>query len=321
MPFKLKRNAAGEVVVERPSGLTEDEFYARPWYVLYTGEESVEDKETVRYASNSEWGLITHKHVVDTLKEKCRRLGKDANNFFGDIIKLVMITKAGAEGINLYNVRYVHIMEPYWHGVRVDQVIGRARRICSHKDLPEEHRQIKVYVYLMTIPDGKAELLNPKIRLHDESKRGEKRVLTTDEALYQIMERKNNVNRQLLDLIKETAFDCNVHGVDEGVVCYNHLQQLNRDGSLSEHGPDDMSYHYDYKKEKNDEYNRLNQTKAKIKLGRIKVANADGSPTIYMHDKEKNTLYDHKSYTDSKALVKVGRYNPEAGRVELDRRL
>ena len=61
-----------------------------------------------------------------------------------------MITSSGAEGINLKNTRYVHIIEPYWHPVRVEQVIGRARRICSHQDLPLSERNVKVFIYLMT---------------------------------------------------------------------------------------------------------------------------------------------------------------------------
>ena len=61
-----------------------------------------------------------------------------------------MITSSGAEGITLKNTRFVHIMEPYWHPVRMEQVIGRARRICSHQDLPEELRTVKVFLYLMT---------------------------------------------------------------------------------------------------------------------------------------------------------------------------
>ena len=58
------------------------------------------------------------------------------NNVMGQIIKVLMITSSGAEGISLKNVRYVHITEPYWHPVRIHQVIGRAKRICSHSDLP-----------------------------------------------------------------------------------------------------------------------------------------------------------------------------------------
>ena len=34
-----------------------------------------------------------------------------------------MITSSGSEGITLRNTRYVHLVEPYWHPVRTDQVI------------------------------------------------------------------------------------------------------------------------------------------------------------------------------------------------------
>jgi hypothetical protein len=39
-------------------------------------------------------------------------------------------------------------MEPYWHPVRLEQVIGRARRICSHKNLPSALQTVEVFVYL-----------------------------------------------------------------------------------------------------------------------------------------------------------------------------
>ena len=61
-----------------------------------------------------------------------------------------MITSAGSEGINLRNTRSVHIMEPYWHPVRTEQVIGRASRICSHQGLPKELQPVEVFIYIMT---------------------------------------------------------------------------------------------------------------------------------------------------------------------------
>ena len=71
-----------------------------------------------------------------------------------------MITSSGAEGISLRNCRFVHITEPYWHPVRVEQVIGRARRICSHKDLPLSERNVKVFIYLMSFMSKSVILAN-----------------------------------------------------------------------------------------------------------------------------------------------------------------
>ena len=70
-----------------------------------------------------------------------------SENKTGQICKIVMISPAGAEGISLNNVRQVHIMEPYWHEVRITQMTGRAIRQCSHRDLPMEDRFVEVYRY------------------------------------------------------------------------------------------------------------------------------------------------------------------------------
>ena len=60
---------------------------------------------------------------------------KDTNQLYGKLVKLFCITASGAEGISLKNVRRVLITEPYWNNIRIDQVIGRAIRSCSHETL------------------------------------------------------------------------------------------------------------------------------------------------------------------------------------------
>ena len=112
----------------------------KPKFVLYTGTESEEEKEIIRNVYNSNWGVIPVE-IADHVKKI------HENNFMGEIIRIFMITASGAEGINLKNTQYVHIVEPYWHMVRMRQVIGRARRICSHEDLPKNMRNVKIYVY------------------------------------------------------------------------------------------------------------------------------------------------------------------------------
>ena len=64
-------------------------------------------------------------------------------NKYGKFIKVFLATKSGAEGISLYCVRQVHIMEPYWQPVLIDQVIGRARRMGSHKMLKPDEQNVE----------------------------------------------------------------------------------------------------------------------------------------------------------------------------------
>lgn len=60
-------------------------------------------------------------------------------------IKVLLITSAGAEGLDLKNTRNVFILEPFWHHSRIEQVIGRAVRYQSHQALPLNERNVTIY--------------------------------------------------------------------------------------------------------------------------------------------------------------------------------
>lgn len=186
-------------------------------FALYTGTETDEEKEIIRNIFNGDW-----KYVPLAIETKLKTLAP--NNMYGEVIKVLMISASGAEGINLKNVRYVHITEPYWHPVRMEQVIGRARRICSHKDLPEALRTITVFLYLMVF--SKEQLSSDRsieLRLQDKSKIDNETPLTSDEALFEIATIKENINMNILQAVKEASFDCALHakvGATEQLKCF-----------------------------------------------------------------------------------------------------
>ena len=100
--FKIKR-------VDNQWQLVESaEDKGKPRFVLYTGTETAEEKEIIRNVYNSMW-----EYVPSSLTTELKAI--NANNHYGEIIKIMMITSSGAEGINLKNTRFVHIVEPYWH--------------------------------------------------------------------------------------------------------------------------------------------------------------------------------------------------------------
>ena len=126
-----------------------------------------------------------------------------------------MITSSGAEGINLRNVRYVHIMEPYWHPVRLEQVIGRARRVCSHVDLPLAKREIKIYIYIMTFSPEQLKKKESFIELFTKDLDEKNNPHTSDQHLLSILTKKRNITDQLLLALKETSIDCIVNTINE----------------------------------------------------------------------------------------------------------
>lgn len=182
-------------------------------YALYTGTETVEEKEIMRNIYNGEW-----ENIPDSISSELR--DRYVNNKLGEVIKVFMITSSGSEGINLRNTRFVHLMDPYWHPVRFEQVIGRARRICSHKDLPEDLQNVEVFVYLMTFTEEQVKSdMAKELRKHDVSKITQsKRPITSDEYLFEIAEMKATLIKQMTDVIKQSSFDCNIYS---GEQCMN----------------------------------------------------------------------------------------------------
>ena len=67
-------------------------------------------------------------------------------------IKILLITRAGGEGLDLMETRNVIIMESNWNPAIDQQIIGRAIRYKSHQYLPEEERNVKVYRIMLKKP-------------------------------------------------------------------------------------------------------------------------------------------------------------------------
>jgi hypothetical protein len=188
-----------------------------------------------------------------------------------------MITSAGSEGISLRNVQYVHIMEPYWNPVRTDQVIGRARRICSHNSLPEKDRFVEVNLYLSVLPD----IDLPEIIKDDlvGNKPG-----STDEYLYNLSQKKRNLSEEILSCIRRASIDCSLYGED----CLN----------LNTKNPDSISYHPDINLDlTSDKEVALNTV--------INIKNIEYRGTkVYYVDKLENDLY--TLYRDKTMSAPIG---------------
>ena len=68
-------------------------------------------------------------------------------NRYGEKVKVILISQAGSEGIDFKFIRQVHILEPWYNMNRIEQIIGRGVRTCSHKDLPFEERNVEIFLH------------------------------------------------------------------------------------------------------------------------------------------------------------------------------
>jgi superfamily II DNA or RNA helicase len=127
---------------------------------------------------------------------------KSEDNKYGKQIRILLATSAGAEGLDLNNIRQIHIMEPYWNRVRLEQVQGRGIRRCSHTYLKKNEQHVDVYIYLSVPPKG---ILPSKVFGEDEGNE------TTDTHLFKQSKRKNKLLSEFQLAMKEMAFDCKLN--------------------------------------------------------------------------------------------------------------
>jgi len=125
-------------------------------------------------------------------KEEIKSVYNMENNLNGSKLKIILGSSSIKEGVSFKGVRQVHIIDPYWNLPRLEQVIGRASRFCSHKDLPLQKRNVKVYIYIAVAPDEN----------EDE---------TIDQYIYKLSMRKNKLVNEFEIAIKETAVDCELN--------------------------------------------------------------------------------------------------------------
>jgi hypothetical protein len=288
--FKIRKNSLNRWIIDMPV-----EDLSKPAFALYTGTESAEEKEIIRNIYNSSWNDVPTS-IVEQIQSK------SPNNFYGEIIKVLMITASGAEGIDLKNVRYVHLTESYWHPVRLEQVIGRAKRICSHNDLPQELQTVEVFLYLMTFSQLQIDnKLSTELKLKDRSDI-DRRPITTDEKLFEVATIKENINKQLLKTMKETSIDCSVNPDNTDLQCY----------SFGNPNVNSFSYLPEMTEEETDAAAMVNRREVTWKAIKITILGID-----YAYNEITRELYDLDSYV-RKNPIKIGSLeifvNPNTGK-------
>jgi hypothetical protein len=66
----------------------------------------------------------------------------------GKNLKIIIGTSVASEGLDFKCIRSIHIMEPWLNLNKLEQVIGRGVRNCSHKSLDESERNTTIYLHV-----------------------------------------------------------------------------------------------------------------------------------------------------------------------------
>ena len=138
-------------------------------YAIWTGDTKYSDKDEIKNVYN---------HI---------------DNLYGNKIRILLGSPSIKEGVSLHAVRQVHVIDPYWNQSRIDQIIGRACRFCSHKHLPKDERNVSVYIYIAVCPKD--------VEYN----------LTIDEYMADVTLFKHKIVHEFEKALKESAVDCELN--------------------------------------------------------------------------------------------------------------
>ena len=135
--------------------------------------------------------LGAHMDVAQRQKLIDHVINTDAN-ISGGLIRVIIGTSVMDEGVDLKNVRQIHILSPWFNFSRLDQIIGRGIRHCSHAALADKKdRNVTVFMYCSTNSERKG----------DEP-------FTSDEELYKLSLEKDIEIKKVELMLRNAAVDC-----------------------------------------------------------------------------------------------------------------
>lgn len=85
--------------------------------------------------------------LSDTSRKSLLNIYNSKENRNGNIIKVLLVTEAGAEGIDLLETNNIHIVESSTTEKKTSQAIGRVIRYKSHYDMPKNRQYVNVWRY------------------------------------------------------------------------------------------------------------------------------------------------------------------------------
>ena len=251
-----------------------NEKYDNKRYVIFD-----QDKDKTKLLMN-----LFNNDFKNITNEMRKALPEDADQLYGKLVKIFCITQSGAEGISLKNVRRVLLVEPFWNNVRIEQVIGRAIRSCSHQALPKKDRTVQVFTYIM-------KLTTKQIQSDFNIEKNDKG-LSTDEHILETANKKKRIIDKFLNMMKSASFDCVINSkqnkpLENTFKCYAWALGVNKN---------DFSYTTDI----NNDYKIMKHRNLQIeKNGKGRAIMKRGVKYIEMDGK----YYDYYSYMNAGILI------------------
>jgi hypothetical protein len=116
--------------------------------------------------SRGKYVLFTSEDITEAdIRRSLERL-KAKSNIDGSDIRVVIASPKVSEGVDFRYVRQIHVLDPWYNMSRIEQVLGRGMRTCSHSLLPFIQQNCTVYLHVCRYPKSKQETLDEYVYRH-----------------------------------------------------------------------------------------------------------------------------------------------------------
>lgn len=122
---------------------------------MLSNEELQKNKQNNFYILSSV-NIFDQSLSIQTKKNILDRFNERPDNIYGKNIRFIIMDSGFKEGIDLYDIKYIHILEPQTTTADQKQIIGRGTRTCGQKGLqfhPTNGWPLHVNIYDMSIPE------------------------------------------------------------------------------------------------------------------------------------------------------------------------
>jgi len=168
------------------------------------------NKENINNENTKYFAIFSGDQTPEEKLEILNTINSEENKN-GKLINILLISKSGAEGLDLKNIRSVHIMEPYWNYSLIEQIIARAVRYNSHILLPKDEQNVQTYIYLSDYNKLFLEKQKEKIKdnLKDNLKSKKDLIeMTTDITLFKNAVTNQELINKFLKCIASISIEC-----------------------------------------------------------------------------------------------------------------
>ena len=147
-----------------------------------------------------------------TLIKRARNTFNSMENTSGALLKVILGTRSVMEGVSFKNVKQVHITEPWWNESRIEQILARASRFCSHSNLPIDEQYVDIYRHYSTLSEvNDPDIMSMFKDIGITSNFRELATLGIEQKMLISSIKKQAINLELEVLLKNASIDCEIN--------------------------------------------------------------------------------------------------------------